>query len=177
MPLPVRYAWGLLWLQGLIWGGLALLMVIGAVVAVIDILANVNAVVALALAVFAGALTVGFATGEIVLARALARGSKGARKTAIGVEIAMTSLGAMWAAGSNFSGGLVAGAGGLAAAAGAGLSLAAVVCLLHRSTRQYSAVHGNQGGIDAGLSRPPAGPSSASCGPLPAAWGTASQLA
>ncbi len=168
MPLPVRYAWGLLWLQGVIWGGLALLMVIAAVFAVMAILANQNAIVGLAAEAFAGMLTVGFAVGAITLARALARGSEAARKTAIGVEIAMTFLGAGWAAGSNFAGGLVAGVGGLATATGAGLSLAAVVCLLRRSARQYSTAPASRGG--AGISRPPAGPGSASCGPLPTAW-------
>lgn len=170
MPLPVRYAWGLLWLQGVIWGGLALLMVIAAGFAVMAILANRNAIVGLAVEVFAGALTAGFAVGAITLARALARGSEAARKTAIGVEIAMTFLGAMWAAGSNFSGGLVADIGGLATATGAGLSLAAVVCLLRRSARQFSTAPGSQGGAAARISRPPAGPGSASCGPLLTAW-------
>ena len=146
MPRPVRYAWCLLCLQGVIWAGLALLMVIAAVVAVMAILKNQNAIVGLAVEVFAGAVTVGFAVGTITLARALARGLEAARKTAIGVEIAMTLLGAIWAADSNFSAGLVANVGGLAAAAGASLSLAAVVWLLRRSARQYSAAAGNQDG-------------------------------
>ena len=177
MPLPVRYAWGLLWLQGVIWGGLALLMVTTAVLAVMAILANKNAIVGLAVAVVAGALTAGFAVGAITLARALARGSEAARKTAIGVEIAMTFLGAMSAAGWDFSGGLVPGIGGLAMATGAGLSLAAVVCLLRRNSGHYPAAPGGQGGAAAGISGPPAGPGSASCGPLPTAWGTATQPA
>jgi hypothetical protein len=164
MPLPVRYAWGLLWLQGIIWGGLAILMVVGAYLAFRAILADQNAIVGFAITLFAAALTVFFAAGEVVLARALARGSDGARNTAIGVEIAMTFLGAMWAAGSNFSGGLVARVVGLAAAVGAGLSVAAIVCLLLRIARQHSVAPGNRGGMDAGLARPPAGPGSASCG-------------
>jgi hypothetical protein len=163
MPLPVRYGWGLLWLQGVIWAGLALLMLIGEVVAVMQILRDQNEVVGLAVEVITGGLAASFAAGAIVVARSLARGSEGARKAAVGVEIAMTCLGAMMAASVNLSGGLVAGAGGLAAATGAGLSLAAVVCLLRRSARQYCGEPVNQGGaIDSGRDRPPAGPGSAS---------------
>ncbi len=164
MPLAVRYAWGLLWLQGVIWAGLALLMVVGEVVAVMQILADQNAIVGLAVELFAGGLAAGFAVGTIQLARAFASGSEGARKTAIGVEIAMTCLGALMTVSSNFSGGLVADVGALAAAAGGGLSLAAVVCLLRRGARRYFAVAGNRdGAIDSGRRRPPAGPGSASC--------------
>jgi hypothetical protein len=163
MPLPVRYAWGLLWLQGVIWGGLALLMVVGDVVAVMQILADQNAIVGLVAELLIGGLAASFAVGTILLARTLARGNEGARKTAIGVEIAMTCLGVMMTASSNFSGGLVADVGALAATTGAGLSLAAVVCLLRRSARRYFAMPGNRGGfIGEGRSRPPAEPGSAS---------------
>jgi hypothetical protein len=164
MPLPVRYARGLLWLQGVIWGGLALLMVVGEVVAVMQILADQNAIVGLAAEVFIGGVAASFAVGTILLARTLACGNEGARKTAIGVEIAMTCLGVITTASSNFSGGLVADVGALAATTGAGLSLAAVVCLLRRSARRYFAGPGNRGGvIGPGRSRPPAEPGSASC--------------
>jgi hypothetical protein len=162
LPLAVRYVSGLLWLQGVIWGALALLMVIGIVVAVMQILANQNAIVGLAAEVVICGIASVFAGGTITLARALGRGGEGGRKTAIGVEIAMTCLGAMMAASSDFSGGLVADAGALAAVAGICLSLAAVVCLLRPGARQYLAVPGNPEGTNGpGTGGPSAGPGSA----------------
>ena len=83
----------------------------------------------------------------------------------------MTLLGAMWAGNSNFSGGLLARLGGVAAAVGAGLSLTAVLCVLRRSARHYSAVPGSHDGIDAGRACPPAGTGSAvPMGRAPRAW-------
>jgi hypothetical protein len=59
MPLPVRYAWGLLWLQGVIWGGLALLPVVGAFYAAEEILATQNVVVGLIVEMLAAAVGAG----------------------------------------------------------------------------------------------------------------------
>jgi hypothetical protein len=93
MPPGVRYACGLLWLQGLIWGGLASLLILGIVAAATQVPADRHAAFALVAEAVMCGLASCFAVGTIVLARFVARRDEGARKAAIGVEIAMACLG------------------------------------------------------------------------------------
>jgi hypothetical protein len=142
MPASVRYARGLLWLQGGIWAWLTISSTVTIAVMLIEVLAGhrawgtaAPAAGLLPVALFAGA----FAATKICLATRLRAGHNRARKTAVGVEFAMTCLGALIVAGADASGGMTADFVTLAALVGGGLSLAAAVGLLHRPAREYFA--------------------------------------
>lgn len=158
MPASVRYARGLLWLQGFIWGGLAGVSVISLAAGMTGVLGRhrswpTAAVVVLLVAI---ALSAGFAVTKIRLARRVARGGRKTRKMVIRVEIGMTCMGVLMTAGISPSGGLPADMIALAAMGGAGLSLAAVLALLRRRARDYFAATGSAAAP--GGSEPPAVP-------------------
>jgi hypothetical protein len=157
----VRYARGLLWLQGFIWAGLAGVSAISLAAGMTEVLArhrswHTAAIVVLLVAI---ALSGGFAVMKIRLARRAARGGRRTRKMVISVEIAMTCMGVLMTAGISPSGGLPADMVALAAMGGAGLSLAAVLALLRRRARDYFAATGSAAAP--GGSEPPTGPGSA----------------
>lgn len=141
MPRSVRYARGLLWLQGGIWACGAFLYAGWAVTAGVRALAGDfgllrhGGVVFLTVAVMTG----GFAAAKFHLARSLAGRRERTRKAVIGVEITMAGLGALITAGVDLSGGLPAGLLFFPALAGGGLSLAAALGLLRRPARQFFA--------------------------------------
>src|SRR5215475_2410735 len=93
-PASVRYARGLLWLQGGIWAWLAISGTVTTAVMVIEVLAghrewsSAAAVVVVWLPV--ALLTGVFAMTKIRLAAQLCSGRDQARKTVIGIELAMT---------------------------------------------------------------------------------------
>lgn len=141
MPLSVRYARGLLWLQGGIWASAALLWAGWAVTAGVKALAGDTdllrrgGVVFLSVAV----MTSGFAVAKFRLARSLAGRRERTRKVVIGVEFAMAGLGALITVSTNLSGGMQTGLLLFPAFAGGGLSLAAALGLLRRPARQFFA--------------------------------------
>jgi hypothetical protein len=144
VPHSVRYARGLLWLQGGIWALVAIVGTIDGVISLAQILgghgarssnAVAGAVVGLSIAVVAG----GLAVLKMRLAVRITRASGRTRKTVIGVEIAMTCLGTLMTASVDYSGGVPADLIALAALAGGGLSLAAAIGLLRRKAMQYCA--------------------------------------
>ena len=140
VPPSVRYARGLLWLQGCIWAALASFSAVDLVIFMAQVHGSwnrsaVTVASALAVAIAAG----GCALTEIRLARRLVRGRRRTRKTVIGIEIAMTCWGALLTGTVSPSGGVPADLFALAAVSGAALSLAAVVGLLRRRARQYFA--------------------------------------
>lgn len=139
MPLAVRYALGLLWLQGSIWIVLAGFSGLDAAVFLAGHRPR-DAGAAVAVLIGEGALAGGFGVLKIGLARRLARGGDRFRKAAVAVEIAMTCLGVLLAgAGGSPSGGVPADFVLLAAGGGAGLSLVAALGLLGRPARGYCA--------------------------------------
>jgi len=88
-------------------------------------------------------LTGGFAAAKFLLARSLASRWERARKTVIGVEIAMACLGALMTAGAlGSSGGFPAALYFFAGFVGGVLSLAAAVGLSRRPARQFFAEPG-----------------------------------
>jgi len=143
LPPAISYARGLLRLQGLIWALLAIGFAVPALLALTDVMSGYRswAWFAATVGVLPGvtALTGGFAIAKIRLARRLGGGQERTRKAVIGVEIAMTCLGALITAGADPSGGFPAGFFALAAITGGGLSLAAAVGLMRREARRYFA--------------------------------------
>lgn len=139
MPLSVRYAQGMLWLQGgiwacaaLLWAGWAVTAAFKALVGDTDLLRR-GGVVFLSVAV----MTSGFAVAKVRIARSLAGRRERTRKVVIGVEFAMAGLGALITVGTNLSGGIQAGLLLFPASVGGGLSLAAALGLLRRPARQF----------------------------------------
>lgn len=157
MPASVRYVRGLLWLQGSIWGMFAFFSVIDLAVGIPQMMAHHDGAPLVALLVVI-ALTGGFALVKVRLAGRVARGGRRTRRTVIGVETAMTCLGALMTAAGSPSGGLPADMVILAGMGGAGLSLAAVIAFLRGSARQFFAA---AAAADPGDPKPPAGPGSA----------------
>lgn len=142
LPASVRYARGLLWLQGGIWAWLAASTTVAIAVMLLDVLRGHRAwgsAAAVAGALAVAALTGFFAASKIRLATRLRDGSNRTRKTAVGIEVAMTLLGALITAGADPSGGMPADFVTLAALVGGGLSLAAAIGLLRRPAREYFA--------------------------------------
>jgi hypothetical protein len=143
VPLSVRYARNLLWLQGAIWAVLATFSAIDWVIFMTHVhgswdKAAVTVVWLLAEVVAAG----GCALTEFRLARRLVRGRVRTRNTVIGVEIAMTCWGVLLTGTVSPAGGFPADLFGLATMGGAALSLAAAVGLLRRRARHYFATPG-----------------------------------
>jgi hypothetical protein len=145
VPHSVRYARGLLWLQGGIWALLAVVGAIDGAISLAQVLAAhsarssnavAGAVVGLSIAVMAG----GLAALKMRLAMRITRASGRTRKTAIVVEVAMTCLGILMTVSVDYSGGVPADLIALAALIGGGLSLAAAIGLLRRKARQYGAM-------------------------------------
>jgi hypothetical protein len=143
LPSAVRYARGLLWLQGAIWALLAIGFAVPTVVTLIHVLVGQRTWASFAAAVgwlpVMAALTGGFAMTKIRLARRLGGGHERIRRVVIGVEIAMTCLGALITAGVDPAGGMPADMVALAAITGGGLSLAAALGLMRRQARRYFA--------------------------------------
>lgn len=144
VPHSVRYARGLLWLQGGIWALLAVVGTIDGVISLVQVLAghgarSRNAVAGPVVGLSIAAVASGLAVLEMRLAVRIARASGRTRKTVIGVEIAMTCLGILMTAGADPSGGMPADFVTLAALVGGGLSLAVAIGLLRRKARQYCA--------------------------------------
>jgi len=141
LPSAVRYARGLLWLQGAIWALLALGFAVPTLAGLADVLAGHRTWFAAAVGWLpaVAALTGGFAMTKILLARRLGGGQERIRKVVIGAEISMTCLGVLITAGVNPAGGLPAGFLALAAVTGGGLSLAAAMGLMRRESRRYFA--------------------------------------
>lgn len=145
MPHSVRYARGLLWLQGGIWALLAVVGAIDGAISLAQVLAAhsarssnavAGAVVGPSIAVVAG----GLAVLKMRLAMRITRASGRTRKTAIVVEVAMACLGILTTVSVDYSGGVPADLIALAALIGGGLSLAAAIGLLRRKARQYGAM-------------------------------------
>src|SRR5262245_57591879 len=136
MPSAVRYARGLLWLQGAIWACLAIGYAVPAAVILIQVLSGQRTWASFAAAVgwlpAVAALAGGFAMTKILLARRLSGGHERIRRAVVGVEIAMACLGALITAGVDPAGGITAGFIALAAITGGGMSLAAPVRLMRR---------------------------------------------
>lgn len=142
LPASVRYARGLLFLQGGIWAWLAASSTVTGAVVLIEVLAGhrtSGTAIAGAAALSAAVLTGLFAATKIRLAIRLRDGRDRTRKTAVGVELAMTCLGALITAGADPSGGMPADMVTITALVGGGLSLAAAIGLLRRPARQYFA--------------------------------------
>lgn len=143
LPVSVRYARGLLYLQGSIWAFLAVSSAATTVVTMGHVLAGHKTWGSFAAEVgwlpALIALTSAVAVTKFTLARRLSARREAIRKTVIAIEIAMTGLGALITAGVDPSGGMPAGVLGLAATVGGGLSLAAAVGLIRRRARQYFA--------------------------------------
>jgi len=139
LPPAVSYARGLLRLQGLIWALLAIGFAVPALLALTDVMNGHRFAAGVGWLPAVAALTGGFAIAKIRLARRLGGGQEPTRKAVIGVEIAMTCLGALITAGADPSGGFPAGFFALAAITGGGLSLAAAVGLMRREARRYFA--------------------------------------
>lgn len=142
LPTSVRYARSLLFLQGGIWAWLAAASTVTGAAMVGEVLAGhraSGAAIAGAAALSAAALTGLFAATKIRLAIRLRDGRDRTRKTAVGVEVAMTCLGALMTTAADPSGGMPADMVTLAALVGGGLSAAAAIGLLRRPARQYFA--------------------------------------
>jgi hypothetical protein len=147
MPRSVRFVQGLLWLQSGIWACCALLFLVWAVTVAIMALTgaayvhrNGGEFLVAAVGFFpVGVVTGGFAAAKFILGRSLPGRRELTRKTAIGVEVAMASLGALITAGANASDGLPAVLVTVPALVGGGLSLAAAVGLMRRPARQFFA--------------------------------------
>jgi hypothetical protein len=140
MPRSVRYARTLLQLQGGIWACGALVYAAWTVVTGITALTGHAYFIHSGGALFLSLalLTGGFAAAKFLLARSLANPRERARKTVIGVEIAMACLGALMTAGAlDSSGGFPAALYFFAGFAGGILSLAAAAGLLRRPARQF----------------------------------------
>jgi len=145
MPRSVRYARGLLWLQGGIWACGALLYAVWTLVTGISALAGHANFIHNGGALFlsAAVMTGGFAAAKFLLARSLGGRRERIRKTVIGVEMAMACLGALITAGAvDSSGGLPAGLFLCAGFVGGALSAAAALGLLRRPARQSFAQPG-----------------------------------
>jgi hypothetical protein len=145
MPRSVRYARGLLWLQGGIWACGALLYAVWTLVTGISALAGHANFIHNGGALFlsAAVMTGGFAAAKFLLARSLAGRRERIRKTVIGVEMAMACLGALITAGAvDSSGGFLAGLFVCAGFVGGALSVAAALGLLRRPARQFFAQPG-----------------------------------
>lgn len=139
MPVSVRYAQGLLRLQGGIWACGAVLWVGWAVTAGVKALAGDADLLRRGgvFFVLVAAMTSGFAVSKFRLARSLAGRRERTRKVVVGVEFAMAGLGTLITVGTNLSGGVQAGLLLFPAFVGGGLSLAAALGLVRRTARQF----------------------------------------